>query len=176
MTSQKRLAILVGIMIAMLVVAATWSVGWMRDRRRDALATARDLADCRRLRDQIASLRTQPKVAATEAIAGQELGERIAEAARKADLPQGPPRDVFPEAAQPVGDSPYLVKPTRLTVRGATLPQLATFLYHLADDSGLEVRELRLSRPHGQDTGKTWHAAATVTDLIYEPPPGAGAR
>jgi len=169
MNPEKRRAVLIGVMMTMLLVAAIWNINWMMTQRRSAAHAAKDLAMCRELQSHIEMLRQKPAVASTEALASQELGQLITTAAKQAKLPNGPPRDVFPQAARGVGDSPYLVKPTLLTLRGVTLQQLSAFLYHLSGDSGLDVRDLRLRRPKSRETANAWNAEATVTYLIYKP-------
>ncbi len=169
MTPQKRRAILIGVMVAMIFAAAIWNVRWMMRRRRSANSAAGEHAACKEIKRQIELLRDRPAVASTEALASQELGEKIAQAARKARLSNGPPRDVFPQAGRPVGDTPYLIKPTLLTLREVSLQQLVAFLYHLTQDSGLNVRDLRIWIPHGREVKNVWSSEVTITYLIYKP-------
>jgi len=169
MNPEKRRAVLVGVMTSMLLVAAIWNVNWMMTQRRNAVYAARDLATCKELQEHIELLRDKPAVASTKALASQELGQLIAAAAKQAALPNGPPRDVFPQAARAANDSPYMIKPTSLTLRGVSLMQLADFLYHLTGDSGLNVRDIRLRSPRGRKAGGVWNAETTITYLIYKP-------
>ncbi len=169
MSQEKRQAILIGIMMAMLTIAAVWNVNWMMRQRRSAIYAANNLAACEALRDQIKSLRDKPAVASTEALASQELGKRLAAAAERSKLPGGPPKDVFPQSERSVEDSPYLIKPTLLTLRQVPLEKLATFLYYLSEDAGLKVRDLSLRSPRGEKAKDVWNAEATITYLIYKP-------
>jgi hypothetical protein len=170
----KRKAILVGILGLLLAAAAAWNVHWMLTERQAARRAAEDLAACRDLARTIESLRARPAVASTEGIGVQELGERIEAALRQAGLEESALVGRFPQAPRRVGDSPYLHKPTALAFRGVTLTRLTTFLYHLADGSGLIVRDLRLRTPPGDAARDVWDAEATVTSLVYAPARAGG--
>lgn len=170
MAPRKRQFILVSVMLAMLVIAAAWSIHWMLGQREVATLAADDLAACQSLAREIRQLRQKPSIAAASEIGGQELGARIEEASRLAQLSPTVLEGVFPQASRRLGDSPYLHKPTALALRGVSTMQLVTFLYHLTDHGGLSVHDLRLRTPRGDSTGKLWDAEATVTCLVYSPP------
>ncbi len=173
MAPQKRQAILIGVMLALLAAAAAWNVLWMREQRARARVASVDLAECRRLGRAITALRDAARVAPTEALGVQALGDRIEAASRQARLVGPALAGVFPQSARRVGDSPYMQKPTALALRGVTLQQAATFLFHLSEDSGLSVRDLRLQAPHGEEGTGAWDVDATVTYLLYAPPTAA---
>ncbi len=170
MSQQKRQAVLVGIMLVLLAAAAVWSYGWMRDQRQGARLAREELIECRRLVREIEALKAKPAMASAEAMGIQKLGRRIESASRQANFEGAPLEGVFPQSARRVADSPYLRKPTALALRGVTFRQFVTFVYHLTDQSGLSVRDLRLRTPHGDGPRHLWDAEATVTYLIYEPP------
>jgi hypothetical protein len=141
----------------------------MLGQRSRARTAADDLARCKALADAIRTLRDKPAVASAEAMGIQELGQRIEAACRRAGF-QGPVLEgVYPQSARRVGDSPYLVKPTALALRGVTLPQVVAFLEHLTSGTGLSVRDVRLQTPHGDADHTVWDAEATVTYLMYAP-------
>ncbi len=169
MSPQKRQAVLVGVMLAMLAIAAAWSTTEMLAARELARRSAADLAACERIAADIRRLRQGPKVASAEAMGVQELGKRIEAASRTAGLSTSALVGVYPQGPRRVGDTPYLRKPTSLSFRNVPLPQLASFLYHLSDGSGLNVRDLRLRTPRGEGGGDLWDAEATLTYLIYSP-------
>jgi hypothetical protein len=170
MDPLKRQAVLFGLLAAALAACAAWNVHWMLGERRAARRAAEDLAACRDLARAIESLRAKPRVASTEGLDVQELGERIEAASRRAGLEASALVGRFPQAPRRIGDSPYLAKPTTLALRGVTLARLATFLFHLADGSGLTVRDLRLREAAGGDAPRdVWDAEATVTSLVYAP-------
>jgi hypothetical protein len=155
-------------MLALLAGAAVRNVHWMAQQRRDATNAAANLIECREHGKAIESLRESPAVASTHTIANAELGERIESAAKIASLPNTP-RDVSPQAARPLGNLPYVVKPTILKVKGASLGQLAAFLHYLTDESVLTIRELTLRTPRGKQPEDVWDADVTVTHLTYVP-------
>ncbi len=174
MIANRRLAVLLGLMVTTLAVVALWNVRWMAEQRRAARFAMADLRACEQLADRIASLRLEPIVAASQDMGIQELGERIEQAQQRARMTGPALEGVFPQAARRVGDTPYMVKPTALSLRGVTLTQLCTFLYHLTHESGLNVRDLRLRSPRGDVSADQWDAEATLTYLIYSPPAATG--
>jgi hypothetical protein len=169
MTSPKRRAILLGAVGLIVVVATLASLNWMWQQREAAQAAADETAACRQLASTIESLRAAPKVASTGDQGVEELGARIKSATLQAGFSEAAIEGVFPQSARRLGDSPYLQKPVALALRGVTLDQLATFLYHLTEGSALNVRDLRLRTPHGDVARNTWDADATLTCLQYEP-------
>jgi hypothetical protein len=169
MKPHVRQIVLAGVMLVLLAAAAAWSVQWMVEQRGRARAASENLARCKQLADAIRALRNRPAVASAEAMGIQELGQRIEAACKQAKFEGAALEGVFPQSARRVGDSPYLVKPTALALRGVTLTQLVTFLHHLTDGSGLSVRDVRLRTPHGEAAHTVWDAEATVTYLMYAP-------
>jgi hypothetical protein len=170
MSPARRPIVLAGVLLAMLAVAAYWSVGWMSQQRRLAAQAAEDLATCRRLADDILTLSPPPAAAPATGVGVHELGQRIEDASRKANLAPVSLEGVFPQNARRLGDTPYLQKPTSLVLRNVSLSQLVTFLYHLTDQSGWIVQDLRLRTPRGDEHGALWDAEATLTCLMNAPP------
>jgi hypothetical protein len=169
MNPRKRQAILVGVMLAMLSVGAVWNLNWMLEQRQDARRAAGDLVACEVLAEQMGQLRSKPAVASAKDMGVRELGSKIDAASARARLGRTALRGVDPRSARPVGDTPYLQKPTTLDLQQVTLPQLTSFLYHLTNEPGLVVRDLRLRSPRRRAEGKDWNAEATLTYLIYSP-------
>lgn len=169
MPARKRQAMLVTLMLVLLLLATSWSVNWMVEQRAAAKSAAEDLAFCRDLAAPIERLRGNATIAKSSEMAVQELGARIESATKQAQMGSASLEGVFPQAARRVGDSPYLRKPTTLTLRGVTLGQLVTFLHHVVDQSELNVDELRIQAPR-ENAAVLWDAEATVTYLIFAPP------
>ncbi len=166
MTQQRRQTALVGVMIAMLLVATGWSLEQLLDKRAEAQQAADDLARSHELAGQIRRLRRRPAVATTQAKGYQELAQHLAEAARKAGAPSAI-TGVYPDPPEGQGDSPYLRTDTRITLKDLSLQQAAMFLYHATAESDLDVRSLRL-QGFGQQ-GDAWTVDTTVSYLIYAP-------
>lgn len=169
MAPHERQRVFLGAIGLAAVLATAWSVHWMLKQRESARAASEELAACRQLALSIESLRSAPKVATTEDLGSRELGAKIEAASRQAHFSGSPIEGVFPQSARRVGESPYVQKPVAMTLRGATLEQLATFLYYLTEGSALTVRDLRLRTPHGDVARNVWDAEATLACLIYEP-------
>ncbi len=169
MTRNQQLLSYGVVFAVMLSLAAGWSVNWALEQKQKARIAAKDVARCEQLVQSIMRLRGKPTVAMTEAMEVQELGQRIESASSKAQLPNAALEGVFPQPPGRVEGSPYLQKPTSLVMRGVSLPQLTTFLHDLTNDTGMNVRDLRLRTPHGQVDDHIWDAEATLTYLIYSP-------
>lgn len=174
MKPHIRQLVLASVMVVLLAAAATWGTHWMMGQRNRARAASDDLTRCRDLARDIRVLRDKPAVASAEAMGIKELGRRIEAACSQAGFEGAALEGVFPQSARRLGDSPYLVKPTALALRGVTLPQLVTFLHHLTGGSGLSVRDVRLQTPHGDAPPTAWDAEATVTYLMYAPAKNTG--
>ncbi len=176
MIQLKRSARMIALVVVALAVAAGLNLEWMIAQRAEARGALEDLERCRQLVGQIASLRDIPTVASTETMGVQELGDRIQRALRLAQLEASAIEGIYPQSARRVGDSPYLLKPTQIVFRGVTLPQLTTFLYHMNDDTGMNVSHLNLSTPRSDATDARWDADATLTYLIFSPPKNKRAK
>ncbi len=175
MTPPTRRILLAGLVLGLLAVAAARNGLWMADRRQAARRATEDLAACEHLAARIEALRARPAVASAEAMGVQEFGQRFAAASKAVGLTLEEVPNVIPQTARRVGNSPYLVKPTDMMLRGVTLEQVVTFLGRLTADSGLTVSELHLRAPHGEAVSPIWDADVTVTYLMYAPiePDGA---
>jgi len=170
MTAARRQAVLVGVMLIMLALAAGWSMNRMFTARAAAAAAAADREAAKRMAEAMVDLRDQPAVAATRAMGERQLLQRLAEAAGKAGLPGDVIEGTFPQSARRVGDAPYRRKPTAISLRPMPLDQLTAFLYHLTAASNLTVHDLRLRAPRDAEAGQNiWEAEATITYLIYSP-------
>ncbi len=169
MNQRKRQSILVIVMLSMLSLAAAWSLGDLLEQRDLARRSAEELQACREMSEKIRELHKGPAIAADREMQGQELGARIDSAASQASLPGGALVSRDGLSARPVGDLPYLTKPTQLRLRGVTLGQLTRFLSHLTGRSGLRVQDLTLTHSPRPGPKETWDATTTVTYLIYSP-------
>ena len=169
MNPQRRQAVLVGVMMVMLAVAAAWNLGWMVEQKERAVYAASELAATRQLVRDIERLQAIPAVATSQELQTHELGARIEAARQAAGLPDDWQPGVQPQPAQSVPRTPYVQKPTALTLASMSLPQLTTFLACLTQDSNLVVRDLRLRTPRGGGEGDRWDATATVVYLMYSP-------
>jgi hypothetical protein len=170
MTRTRQLFIFAGVLVGLLLIASLWSANWMNGQRTAARNAAEDLQASAALAEQIESLMAEPKIAAADESRGvQELDPKIGRALQAAGLPRRPTIErIFPQSAREVGDVPYQIKPTAVSIRSVTLAQLAAFLYHLTDGTGLNVRDLQM-RAARSGNAQQWDAEATLTYLIYAP-------
>jgi hypothetical protein len=98
-----------------------------------------------------------------------QLRQLIADALRRAGLPDGATQRIKSGEPRQLGRTAYQQVRTRLVLPNVPLSQLATFLHHLTQDPRLKIRDLRLRMPHGQPDGNNWDADAVLTYLIYSP-------
>lgn len=172
MNDQRRQSVLIGVMLAMMLVAAGWSTVRMFGYWRDAAYAAEDLQRCEQLADQIKQYQNQDAFASTgddAALQEQKLAQRVNEAAQKANLTGSWQQGIEHRREVRIDDSPYLRKPAVLITRGLTLSQLALLLHHLTQDSPYTAEQLQLRTPPGEEAGNRWDADVTLTYLIYAP-------
>jgi hypothetical protein len=186
--AARRNRLLLAVIAAGALLAVLWSYTRLSESRRGAVEAAEDLGACRALAARVEALRGRPAVAEGHGLGRADLHSRIASAAAAAEFPDGGLGRIDPEPARRVGETPYREEATRVYLHHVTLRQLFTFLHTLADGpheaaaapapssgSGLRVKGIRLSAPRGEETGDRWQVEATLTYLVYDPRPAAGA-
>jgi hypothetical protein len=191
--TARRDRLLVALIIAGMLLALLWSYTRLSDSRRAAVDAAEELGTCRDLAARIDTLRGRPAVAEGHGLAESDLHGRIAAAAAAAEFPDGSLGRIDPEPSRRVGETPYREDAMRVNLHHVTLRELFTFLHALAggsgggaraqanagtdgpSGSGLRVKSIRLSAPRGEETGDRWTVEATLTYLVYDPKPAAGA-
>lgn len=156
-------------LLILLCLLVLWSFNSLGHERANAHLAAEDLAQCRQLAADIESLRQKPAVASAQPIETREIAKRVESAAQDSAIPQSSIGEITPQPAQRMGNLPYLQKPTTLTLRNITLPQLGPFLHRLTLDSGLSIRDLRLVALKHEESGATWNADIVLSSLIYSP-------
>jgi len=156
------------VLLALLVVSM-----WSYDRLSTSQARASDEGNAWTRSDglarQIQILRDQPTMADDHAMQKADMTRRIAKAASAASL-NDKLVSIDHLTARRIGRTPYLEKPTRLTLRDVDMPKTLTMLYSLTQgNSRLNVSRLRFTAPREEANSKTWSVDTTVTYLIYEP-------
>lgn len=176
MNASKRTLGLVGLMLALMVVATGWSTLRMLHQRQAARAASDDLERSRELADQISALRARGAFALSQgdSASQQQLAEDIQAAALKAGITGHWQQGIEHQRASRVGKTPYLRKPAVLITRGLTLSQLTQLLHHLTYDSAYTAEAIRLHTPSGEDPGDRWDAEVTISHLIYAPEDAGG--
>jgi len=168
---NRRKAILLLVLIALLAAAALWSHGRMASARAAADRAADDAALCRNLADQIDACRRRPSMAVeTETLEGETTG-LIERAAKQALIDPTSLIRITPEPPRRLADTVYKEKPTQVTLENVTLLQVGVLMHTLAcGQQKLTTSALRLAAPRAEDTGPHWKAELTLTYLIYDPP------
>jgi hypothetical protein len=160
------------VLLTALALAAFDGWSWLR------MSSAQDAAQraagetqvCQEMAQRIIDLERRPAVASSRQLGGSEVAQRIESAAHSAGMGTDSLLRIAPDAPRRLGDSSYLEQPTQILLRRVTLAQLAVFLHDVvADVQGLEVRGVRLSVPHEQESAGVWTVELTLADLLYSP-------
>jgi hypothetical protein len=162
---------MLGTIVLVLLLMVGWSYLHLSQSRDAAMAAAEDLTNCRTLVKQIVELRRRPSIAGTQELAVADLSRRIEQAALTARFPQENIERIDPEPARRVGESNYRQLPTLIRLRHVTLQQIFTFLHTLASDdsNALQLQQIRLSAPRGEETSDRWTIESTLAYTIYSP-------
>lgn len=173
---RRRITSTLAAGLILAAAAAMAAMAWLelREAHEAVRRAAGDLEDCRRLAAEMAEFDKLPAFAVLEPESPRELVDHVQAASQQASLPPEALVRIEPQAWQRPGDGPYRIRPTRLELRNVTLPQAASFAWHLSDSSrGLTVRDLRLSseQREGSPRGavETWTAEVTLTQLVFSP-------
>lgn len=173
MNQEQKQFSLVALLLAVLLIAAAWSVMGMLDKRESARKSAVELADCQQIVDNIRELREKDSLVQSDGSEDEQerdLAQRVNDAATKVQLVGNWLQGIDHKRPTRVGDTPYMRKPAILLTRGLTLSQLAALVHELTYDSPLTAYDLKLRTPPGASEGNRWDADVTLTYLIYSPP------
>jgi hypothetical protein len=169
---NRRKTVLMGILLALLVLTAGWSLQVMWQARTEADAATKGLKECNRLAARIAVLNQLPTMASDRERLGAELNGPLEQAAQAAGIASDRLVRIVPEPAQRIGDSAYKEKPTRVIVKNVGLRPLITMVHRLTQsDGGWSLSTLRLTAPSRDATENLWTAELVFTYLVYEPLP-----
>ena len=166
----SRAGVAVSIIALAMIAGIAWSYFFWVDSRGAAESAASDFVACRKLAEQIESLKKKPSLAVSRELQVTELSGRLEAALAKADLAAEDLVRVSAETARRVGDTAYLERETQLTLRDVSLRQVILFLTTLAaDGSGLSVSGIRLTASRGVGSEGDWAAELAVSYLVYAP-------
>lgn len=158
------------LVILALIGTSLWSYGQLSSAHSRAALEGDTRSSCESLANQIQSLRDEPTKADDHAMLKADMTRLIAAAASTASLSEKKLVSIDHQNARRIGHTPYLEKPTRVTLRDVQMPQVLSMLYSLTQDNfRLNVSRLRLTAPRDETNTTTWSADTTVTYLIYDP-------
>ena len=168
MNRQRKLLILV--LAGLLLIAAAWSYSLLHDKRESALAAKRNLEQCQQIASKIASLQTQPKLAADYERLSGETTSLIEQAAKAAGIEADKISRITPASPQRIEKTTYKEKSTQVLLKEITIQQLVEMAYRLLNNnSPLTPKSIRLIAPKADDTGDIWNVELVISYLIYEP-------
>lgn len=178
---RRRVAAL-ALVVLLLLGAVGWGYLTLDEAVDEAAVAATDLAAARRSADRIVALRGRdagPGGGPGRAWRPEDLRGKIAKAATDGDLPDDALGTIDEQPPRRLSGSAYQERPTQVTLRGVTVPELVGFLYAVLEDApGLRVTQLRLSavrEPGGvaaaAEDGELprWAAEATFGLTTYNP-------
>lgn len=175
---NKRMKVMLGVLAALLAVVALYSYSSMSEMQ-DAARHAREgLERSRQLAELIEQNRQRPTLAASQERLQSEITRLIESAASSAGIASVSRMSHSPGGR--IGNTPYMEKPTQVTLKKVTLKQVVAMTHKLVGgEGGLHARSLTLTAPRGSASGDEWDVELVVTYLIYEPQatkaPGASA-
>jgi hypothetical protein len=170
MTRLNRTQLLLIALASCLLAVDLWSAWVFLDAKDSADNSARSALLCKDMAGQIQALRRRPTVAATADVAESELSRNLEQAAAAAGMGVQSLVQIAPQTVSRIGDSDYVERPVDVVLGGVTLRQLIPFLLTATDEnSGLELKDLRLTAPRQDDSGATWNAELTLRYLIFQP-------
>ncbi len=153
-----------------LLVVCVWGYGRLSTSQARASDEGEAWSRSDRLAKQIQALRDQPTMADDHAMQKADMTRRIAKAVSAASLDEKRLVSIDHQTARRIGRTPYLEKPTRLTLRDVDMPGTLSMLYSLTQgNSRLNVSRLRFTAPQEAANSNAWTVDTTVTYLIYEP-------
>lgn len=165
-----RESLLLALVVMGVMLSSVWCYGQLSEARSRASVEGAALSHCEALAGQIQALRDEPTLADDHAMLKSDMTRHIADAAAKASLGEKKLVTIDHQNARRIGRTPYLEKPTRVTLRDVHLPEVLTMLYTLTQDNvRLNVSRLRLTAPRDVEDTNTWSVDATVTYRIYDP-------
>ena len=124
------------------------------------------LFDCHSLLDRIHRLRMIPKFAVLNADSPQAISQRVTDMAN-ATLPAEALVRIESEPGRRLGNTSYVVQPTRIVLEDVTLVQLASFASALeSTEEGLVISEMSLKPSDGTDEER-WSTELKLTQTVY---------
>lgn len=176
MSMTQRLMMWLLLMFLGMSAICFWSWQQMLEQRRIAQLTANDQLECQALCDQITRLRT-----ATQNRRPDEemntLVEQIQQAAGQAAMPMSHVQRIRPSTERRIGQSPYVEKPTQLSLSNIKLPLAVAFLHHLATrQPDLQIQSLRITEDRRNASSDQWQIEVGLASVIYSPPANPSTR
>jgi hypothetical protein len=154
------------LLLLLLVAALTTIFSWSRlgEQRSDALASERDLVECRAYIAEMSATGVPPPPAqsgtAAAAAGAPEINRRLRDAASAAGAGEKL-TSIEPGNTETTAESIELS--VFLHLEPITMRELVTFLYHLtAGDAAARAKAIELEAPVGQEQGDAWVADLTI--------------
>lgn len=168
--TQLRGHLLCGLAVTVALVGV-----WQQyaNARSEAVQSRERTMSCRQLASELMAMRDRPTFVASEICDVTALTGMIGGARIKAGLEENRIDLVDPRQAERLRDSPYLVRPVSIALRGLTLRQAATFIHSLSDpNQGMWVSQMRLSPTRHEAApaaAELWNTELLLTQLVFSP-------
>ena len=151
--------------LAMILMCSAWLT--LRQKRAAWVRSCEQIETCKEIASRIQRLKTVPRFAVTSADSPEAISARIGSTVSTL-LPPGSLVSIQAEPVRNLGNAPYLLSGTQITLRDVTLPQIARFAGQLEDHNrGLVITELRLSDSDTTGSNDRWSTDLKLTQTIY---------
>ncbi|MCR9293812.1 MAG: hypothetical protein NXI32_13890 [bacterium] len=161
------------LLLACSLMIMTWSFLQMFSAQRHLRQTQQATEQCQQTGEQIRRLASKPTIAATALESSQELLLSITAAITSVDIQADKLVSVSPGEILRLGNSNFQQRATQLLLRDIELSKLAAFYNALTDRNGLCLSGVTLTpaadSPNASNTGESWNARLTLTEIIYSP-------
>jgi len=169
MSPIQRLTIWLSVMLLCMSILCFWSWGQMQEQQRIAQITVTDQLNCQILKSEIQAIQESAQTRKPSDDMNT-LVQQIQQAASNAQMPMSHVHRIRPATQRRIGQSPYLEKPTQLSLSNITLKSTVTFLHHLASlQPDLQIQSMRITEDRRNPTSDLWQVEVGLANVIYAP-------
>jgi len=170
-TTRRSLTLLLVLALATAVLPYC-AYEQMESYRRSAVDSAVQWRECRRLAEQIKTLKDKPLQATASLQSKVQLAHAVEEAAKMAGISVDRIIRIDARPPRQIEKTLYKEQPTYVELQGVTLHQIIQFLYSITKNGqGMEILDLRLHAPRVERAagagGESWDVEVTLTYLIF---------
>lgn len=171
MNMTQRLTVWLFVMLLGMSGICLWSWQQMQTQHRIAQMSANDDLQSQAFADEITHLQN----IAHSRRPDEEMNtlvQMIQQAAKQAAIPMSHVQRIRPSAERRMAQSPYVQKPTQLSLNSLTLPKAVAFLHHLATlQQNLHIQSIRITAPRNdlKNNTDTWQFEVGLANIIYSP-------
>ncbi|MFG0250497.1 MAG: hypothetical protein ACF8OB_16550 [Phycisphaeraceae bacterium JB051] len=176
MNLNQRLTLWLMLITMMLGGACFWAYQKLETQKRLATVEAKNQDKCQQIAQAIDEIRQKAQTM-EPADEMSSLVQHIQSAASQAGMPMQHVQRIRPSSARRIGQSPYVQKPTQLSLQDVTLKNAVSFLHQLSStQADMQIKSLRMTAPRLQQgvianatTSETWNMEVGLASIAYVP-------